>query len=245
MGLGFKQRIKRNLPQSVLRVIRSWKNRHYNNIPLDQVFTKIYESGAWGRSPDPNRRFYSGSGSARDEERSAYVVAVDDFLRSLATKQDVVDLGCGDFQVGSQIRESCRNYIACDVVPSLIEFNKETFKDRGVEFRTLDLTKDELPAGNIAFVRQVLQHLSNEHIQRFVARVTSTYQYLIVTEHLPSSPIFKPNLDKPSGPGTRMGYDSGVVLTAPPFNLRPRSERQLCVVDSVDAGTLVTTLYEL
>jgi hypothetical protein len=34
-----------------------------------------------------------------------------------------------------------------------------------------------------------------------------------------------------------------VVLTAPPFNLRPRIEKRLCQVNSIDTGILVTTLY--
>jgi hypothetical protein len=42
-----------------------------------------------------------------------------------------------------------------------------------------------------------------------------------------------------------MGHASGVVLTSPPFNLRPQTERQLCRINSVDTGVLVTTLYGL
>jgi hypothetical protein len=114
-----------------------------------------------------------------------------------------------------------------------------------VEFRALDLIEDELPPAEVAFVRQVLQHPSNDQIRKFIARASLTYKFLVVTEHPPSEANFKHNADKLAGPGTRMGHASGVVLTSPPFNLRPQTERQLCRINSVDTGVLVTTLYGL
>jgi hypothetical protein len=238
-----KRFIKRTSPAPFLRLIRLYKNKEYNNLSTEQIFTRIYESGAWGKSEDPASPFYSGSGSRRDGEVAAYVQSVSNFLRSFEVKPDVVDLGCGDFTIGRQVRSFCNRYVACDIVPSLIAFNKAQFKDLDVEFKVLDLVENELPAGDIVFVRQVLQHLSNDQISRFCARVHLVYKFLIVTEHLPSHANFKHNVDKLTGPGTRMGYESGIVLTAPPFNLRPKMVKQLCCVESVDTGVLVTTLY--
>jgi hypothetical protein len=238
-----KRFCKRILPAPFLRLIRSYNNREYNNLSTEQIFTKIYERGAWGKSEDPASLFYSGSGSRRDDEIAAYVQSVANFLRSFEVKPNVVDLGCGDFTVGRQVRSFCNRYIACDVVPGLIAFNQGRFRDLGVEFRVLDLIENELPPGDIAFLRQVLQHLSNDQISRFITRVPLSYKFLIVTEHWPSHAKFKHNVDKLTGPGTRMGYESGIVLTSPPFNLRPKMMKQLCRVDSVDTGVLVTTLY--
>jgi len=76
-----------------------------------------------------------------------------------------------------------------------------------------------------------------------LSRAPLIYKFLIVTEHLPSRADFKQNFDKLTGPGTRMGDESGIVLTSPPFNLRPKSEKELCRADSVDTGILVTSLY--
>ena len=167
--------IKRSLPAPVLRLIRSYKNREYNNLTTEQVFSRIYEKSVWGRSEDPASLFYSGSGSRRDNEISPYVQSVANFLRSLEVKPDVVDLGCGDFTVGSQVRAFCNRYIACDIVPSLIASNKSRFEDLGVEFKVLDLILHELPPGDIAFVRQVFQHLSNDQIGKFVERASLSY----------------------------------------------------------------------
>jgi hypothetical protein len=238
-----KRFIKRGLPTPLVRLIRSHKNREYNNLSMQQIFTRIYESAAWGKSEDQVSPFYSGSGSRRADEVAPYVQSVTAFLRSFEVKPNVVDLGCGDFTVGSQLRIFCNRYVACDVVPSLIAFNKARFKDLGVEFKVLDLIEDELPPVEIAFLRQVLQHLSNDQIIRFISRLPLSYKFLVVTEHLPSHAKFKHNLDKLAGPGTRMGYESGIVLTSPPFNLRPKMEKQLCRVNSIDTGVLVTTLY--
>jgi SAM-dependent methyltransferase len=238
-----KKFIKRNLPDPFLRFIRLYKNREYNDLSTEQIFTKIYESGAWGKSGDLASPFYSGSGSRRDVEVATYIQSISSFLRSFEAKPDVVDLGCGDFAVGRQIRSFCNRYVACDVVPSLIEFNKKRFEGLDVVFEVLDLAQGRLPKGDIVFVRQVLQHLSNDQISQFIARVPLTYKFLVVTEHLPLHSNFKHNADKLTGPGTRMGSESGVVLTSPPFDLRPRMEKELCRVDSVDTGVLVTTLY--
>ena len=187
--------------------------------------------------------FYSGSGSHRNDEISAYLDAVANFLRSFERKPNAVDLGCGDFTVGLKFRSFCDRYTACDIVPGLIAVNKTRFGDLGVDFRVLDLIVDNLPDGDIALIRQVLQHLSNDQIGKFIARASLRYKFLVVTEHLPSHANFKHNVDKLPGPGTRMGHDSGVVLTSPPFNLRPNSEKHLCRTNSVDTGVLVTTLY--
>jgi hypothetical protein len=236
--------IKRNLHPSFLQTIRRHKNRKYNKLSPAEIFTKIYEDGAWGRSKDSTRPFYSGSGSHEGDEVFAFVESVGNCLRSFEKKPNVVDLGSGDFAVGSQIRNFCDSYIACDVVASLVNFNKVRFKDLAVDFRVLDLIEDDLPRGDVAIVRQVLQHLSNDQIQRFISRIASTYKYIIVSEHLPSD-RFAHNIDKPTGPGTRMGYESGIVLTSPPFNLRAKFEKELCRVTSADPGVVVTTLYAL
>jgi hypothetical protein len=70
-------------------------------------------------------------------------------------------------------------------------------------------------------LRQVLQHLSNQEIERVLANCRR-YRWLIVTEHLPAATDVVPNLDKPHGPDTRVYDRSGVFLEAPPFDLPVR-----------------------
>ena len=58
--------------------------------------------------------------------------------------------------------------------------------------------------------------------------------------------MFTPNLDKPPGRNIRLDAPeaggSGVVLTAPPFDLRPDAQRTLCEVPSY-GGVIRTTAY--
>jgi SAM-dependent methyltransferase len=245
-----KEVIKSLLPRPLLVAIRSarFKNeaKRTRNQTNQQIFTKIYEESTWGTSNDPAQKFYSGSGSHQQEVVSTYIAAVSDFLSSLESKPDAVDLGCGDFRVGSSIRQLCNRYVACDVVPSLIEFNKERFKGLDVDFRVVDIAEDDLPKGDVVFVRQVLQHLSNEHISKALPKIASNYKFLVLTEHLPARRDFKPNLDKPAGPEVRLAVDSGVVVTSAPFGLKAKAERVLCDVpeQSPHGGRIRTTLYQ-
>ena len=242
-----KQIIKAMLPGRLLKLIRKHRADsrfgEYRDLPIEQVFSKIYADKVWGDPSGPSEQFYSGSGSHADNITSAYINAVSEFFNSLDKKPNVVDLGCGDFYVGQQIRSLCGEYIACDIVPALVEFNREKYRSLDVSFRLLDLTADELPAGDVVFIRQVLQHLSNSQIQKALPGVAIRYRYLILTEHLPHAPSFKHNLDKPAGPDTRLNIESGVVLTSAPFNLKPVAEYQLCQVIDED-GIIKTTLYE-
>ena len=238
--------IKAILPKPVVKAIGEYRIKKflkkYRNLPTQQVFTRIYEKGVWGKSGDSLQPFFSGLGSRDETIVSTYIKSVQDFLSPFAEKPNVVDLGCGDFFVGSKIRQLCGNYIACDIVPNLIEFNKEKYKTLNVDFRVLDLTSDELPNGDIVFIRQVLQHLSNEQILRGLPKISSKYKYLVLTEHLPRVQDFEHNLDKPAGPDIRTSIASGIVLTSPPFNLKPKSERELCQADA--AGEVIQTIIQ-
>ena len=220
-------------------------DRQFANKSPKEVFTTIYKEKLWGSYGLDD--FYSGSGSHDEERVSIYVSAVRTFLEGLPSKPNVVDLGCGDFNVGKRIREACNQYVACDVVDALIERNKVTYKELDVDFRCMDICADRLPRGDVAFVRQVLQHLTNQQILDVVRKI-SIYKYLIVSEGVPVQKDFVANQDKPIGDGVRFKrsrkVNSGVVLTLPPFNLVHRTEFVLCEAFEGEA-VIRTTVYEL
>ncbi len=248
-----KRLVKKLLPSSFVIARRNYLNsklhREFSGLSLKESFDKIYAEGRWGSSGDPSDPFFSGSGSHEGVIVSEYLTAVLDFLRSFEKKPDVVDLGCGDFAIGSRVRNLCARYVACDIVEGLIARNKKKYKDLDVEFRVLDMTEDELPTGDVVFIRQVLQHLSNERILKVLPRIKEKYRYLVLSEHLAAANGFTPNLDKPAGPDTRtwLGTNgSGVVLTLPPFNLPVLDDRVLCTVEEVETGGVVrTNVYRL
>jgi SAM-dependent methyltransferase len=241
---GMRELIRKLIPASLRAARRDWlirrQNRPFENLPPKEVFRRVYKDGLWGK--DQNYPFFSGSGS-RGEAVSRYIEALERFLGSFPEKLDVVDLGCGDFTVGSRIRPLCRRYVACDVVEEMIEEHRKRFADLNVEFRSIDMTADPLPGGDVVCIRQVLQHLSNAQIAATIRKIPATYRYLVLTEHVPAEP-FAPNIDKPVGPHTRLnngGPKSGVVLTEAPFNLR--GETSVLCESSDYLGIIRTTLF--
>lgn len=223
---------------------RKW-NAKYEGRPVEEIFSAIYREGRWeAKSHDD---FSSGSGSHIPTVVLPYVNAVRKFLDALPCPPSVVDLGCGDFNVGKQLRPCCGQYVACDVVPALIQRNKDKFAGLDVDFRCMDIIEDDLPLGDIVFLRQVLQHLNNAQILRVVQKLYR-YKFLVLTEHVPTSSGFPPNRDKATGGGIRLSQGSGVVLTEPPFLLRAKSESVICTTDEKlgqHPGLIKTTLYEL
>ncbi len=239
-----KRLAKRCMPASLLalrsHLLTRSMDRAFAQLGNPEAFGKIYRDGVWGGAEDG---FCSGLGSHDRITVERYVQAVCSFLARTERKLDVVDLGCGDFSVGSRIRNSCGLYVACDVVPALIRRNELKYAELDVRFTCLDATRDALPAGEVCFVRQVLQHLSNAQIAAIVPRLCG-FRHLIVTEHVPRG-VFRANLDKRTGPTTRITQfrPSGVVLSQPPFNLRARESETLLRVDDELGGEIVTTYY--
>jgi hypothetical protein len=209
-----------------------------------QVFERIYGEGLWGKNPDS--LYYSGPGSHEPQVVDAYVAAIGAFLDELGHDLVLVDLGCGDFNVGSRIASKSRQYVACDIVAGVIEANRQRFVDEGIEFRVLDLAKDPLPDGDVIFVRQVLQHLSNASIMRFVQQLQEahSWRFLVVTESIPNTGTFRENVDKPSGPRIRHSFGSGIDIAKPPFSLRFVRQKVICEVDDGAFSMLRTTVYE-
>lgn len=243
--MGFKSFVKGVLPAPLVgRVQRYRVNRRFAGLPPQEVFRKVYLDGAWGGAREGGGRFYSGTGSHDAAIVAPYAEAVGAWAARFAAPLDAVDLGCGDFSVGSRIRGFFAGYTACDIVPEVVAANRERFAGRDVDFAVLDIARDELPPGDVVLLRQVLQHLSNDLIARIVPRIAERYRYLILTEHLPPTDDFLPNRDKPTGPGIRLADGSGVVLTRPPFDLRPTSEEVLLEMPEF-GGRIRTTAYAL
>ena len=137
-----------------------------------------------------------------------------------------------------------KKYVAVDIVTDLIAYNKATFKQENLEFHCLDIAVDDLPYGDCALLRQVLQHLSNAEIQNILNKLTN-FKYVIVTEHIPERD-FVPNKDIISGQGIRLKKQSGLNVLAPPFNFKVKEEKQLSAVILNDCkGVIITTLYEI
>lgn len=188
-----------------------------------RIFQGAYKNKAWGT----DEGFFSGVGS-RGEPAKLYVENMAKLLSSHAAKLKrpltVVDLGCGDFKIGSALVAAIPEimYLGCDIVPELIVHHRKHYGNERVHFHALDIVTDDLPAGDVCLIRQVLQHLSNADICRVLDRLH--YQYVYVTEGQPPKKDGPVNPDKPTNVSIRFNWDTGlgrgVELTEPPFNLK-------------------------
>ena len=209
--------------------------------PTKNAMEQIYEKNLWGVNADA---FYSGDGSHHPDVVKPYIESVTSFLSTFESPLIVCDLGCGDFNVGKALVKHTSKYIAVDIVEGLIVYNKEKFIEKDLEFYCLDIAVDNLPSGDCAVLRQVLQHLSNAEVELVVRKLTD-FKYIILTEHLPEGD-FTPNKDIISGQGIRLKKQSGLSLLVPPFNLKVKEEEQLLSVTlDHSQGVIVTTLYEM
>jgi len=182
------------------------------------VFTTVYKNQEWGGGSED---YYSGSGSIEPIARH-YADAVLRFVREHDIRS-IIDLGCGDFRVGSQLCTDDARYMGIDVVPNLIARNQARYQRNNVSFACLDIVADELPPAELCLLRQVFQHLSNRQILAVIRKLYQ-YRFVLVTEHYPAPGIrgLIPNKDKVMGSDTRILDDSAVFLDRTPFNLKPK-----------------------
>lgn len=218
---------------SLIRTKQPW--------PTKAAMEQVYALKLWG---DNATDFYSGYGSHQYDIVEPYINALRSFLTSFESPLVVCDLGCGDFNVGKQLVQFTKKYVALDIVSDLIERNKVKFTDDKLEFHCLDVAVHDIPSGDCAIVRQVLQHLSNAEIKNVLDKL-SCFKYVVLTEHLPEGD-FTPNIDIISGQGIRIKKQSGLDVLAPPFNFKVKASSQLVSYVIGDGkGVIVTTLYLL
>lgn len=206
-----------------------------------EIFDSVYSKRMWGFSPTAEK-YSSGSGSYDPRAVEPYIASISRFVESFSFRLDAVDLGCGDFTIGSKVRPLFNRYVAGDIVADVIARNREQHKSLDVDFRVINIAEDNLPPGDVVFVRQVLQHLSNHEIARALDRIQATYPRLVLTEHLPLDNEFVPNVDIRTGPDIRMTVKSGVDITKAPFEVSVTSAVVLCEV-ILETSRIRTTLY--
>jgi hypothetical protein len=136
------------------------------------------------------------------------------------------------------------SYIGVDVVPELIDRNTAEFGRPGVNFVALDATISEVPDGDVCFVRQVFQHLSNNEIASILQQC-SKFPIVVVTEHWPAPDLrTQANQDKPHGADTRLDFGSWVDVAEEPFGCDPTRNLVVVPVDRplYQAGETIRTV---
>jgi SAM-dependent methyltransferase len=177
-----------------------------NQRPLTTTFNRIYAEGTWGK--DSAGKGTSGTGSTLEITRE-YRVYVEDFMKKHSVTS-VVDAGCGDWSFSSAIDWGDASYLGIDIASDVIAAVRNKHEKGRSKFQVGDIT-DELPAADLLISKDVLQHLSNELVHRFIRNNLrkGKYKWVILTNDRGSE-----NRDVASG-----GYRA-IDLAAPPFEVR-------------------------
>ena len=174
--------------------------------PLTQTFNHIYTEGVWGR--DVAGKGTSGTGSTLEITRE-YRAYLQDFIRKNRVTS-VVDAGSGDWSFSSTIDWAGASYLGIDIASDVIEAVREKHEKRNIKFRVGDIT-EELPGADLLISKDVLQHLPNELVHKFIRNNLrkGKYKWALLTNDRGSG-----NLDTIPG-----GYRA-IDLAAPPFDVR-------------------------
>src|SRR5262245_38800804 len=173
---------------------------------LTNTFNRNYDEGTWGK--DVAGKGTSGTGSTLKITRE-YRAYVEDFIKKHSVKS-VVDAGSGDWSFSSAMDWGDASYLGVDIASDVVASVRNKYEKGKVRFQVGDIT-DELPAADLLISKDVLQHLSNELIRKFIRNNLrkGKYKWVILTNDRGSE-----NLDIASG-----GY-RGIDLAATPFEVK-------------------------
>ena len=210
-------------------------NKDYGHLTNENIFLKIYKNKVWNKKS--NLDFDSGPGSHDLCLVEPYVRTLIDFFKE-NKDLTIVDIGCGDFNVGKQLFKYSKNYIAIDVVQELIDRNKIFFKANNLIFKKIDAVSQNIPNGKCVIIKEVFQHITNGEIMSILRKIQN-FKYIIITE---SEPLlkFKANIDKQKGPDCRTDLNSGIVIDKPPFNFKYKEKKEILKIKKEDR--FITTL---
>ncbi len=175
----------------------------------ESIFTKIYETGEWGRNEKGEG--FSGLGSSL-ENATPYMMCLQDFIKKNNIKS-VVDLGCGDWTFSQEINWDGVQYTGIDVVKRLIDKNNELFASENIRFIHEDAVKADFPPADLLICKDVLQHLSNKDVARILKQI-SKYNHCLITNDV------NPETDTADNREIYSGGARELDLTTAPFNLR-------------------------
>jgi SAM-dependent methyltransferase len=199
-----------------------------NRQRLTNTFNRIYAEGVWGR--DSSGKGVSGTGSTLEITRE-YRAYIEDFMKKQGIRS-VVDAGCGDWSFSSAMNWRDASYLGVDIASDVIAAVRNKHEKGTIKFQVGDIT-DELPAADLLISKDVLQHLSNDLVHRFIRNnlKKGKYKWAILTNDRG-----RENRDVAIG-----GYRA-IDLAAPPFEVRGLVDLPITFGDET---TKITSLLDL
>ncbi|MFV2090702.1 MAG: class I SAM-dependent methyltransferase [Pseudomonadales bacterium] len=137
-----------------------------------EVFEWIYGSNKWGGQ--------SRSGKGSGLERTYRIRQLLPGLLEELEITSILDIPCGDHDWIATLDFADTRYIGADIVPALIERNREKYPGR--RFEVIDVCEGSLPDADFVLCRDLLVHLSLEDISAALENLLSVQgRYLMCT----------------------------------------------------------------
>ena len=168
--LYFWYHLKRGRATKPKKTLYNFKTRLYELMNLNTTFNKIYTSNRW--------IFGSGTGSVAINN-TKYIWFLQNFLDSHTDIKCILDVGCGDWQIGSKIDWNNRKYVGIDVSDYVLAETIKKYQTDTIKFQVMDATKDELPRADIIILKDVLEHLGFDQIE-LILNKTRNYKYVLI-----------------------------------------------------------------
>jgi SAM-dependent methyltransferase len=173
-----------------------------------RVFDSIYRDATWGTNA--GKVGNSGVGSTLSATL-LYRTFLQQFFARNEVKS-VVDAGCGDWEFSQALDWTGIDYKGYDIVPSLIEANTKKFGKPNIQFFPADFIETPLPAADVLIVKNVLQHLSNADVARFIPQLKK-FKHALLIDGVDEISLSSSN------PDINVGDYRPLDLTVPPFSL--------------------------
>ena len=175
-----------------------------------QAFNDIYRSATWGTNEGSGGT--SGFGSMV-RTTVVYRAFLEQFMKDNHI-HSVVDAGCGDWEFSQVIDWSGIDYKGYDIVGSLVEQDTRKFGKPNIHFFTADIVEADLPPADLLITKDVLQHLPNADIEKFLTKQLPKYKHVLLTDGASEATLSSTN------PNIEIGDYRPLDLSLPPFNIR-------------------------
>tara|TARA_Y100000385_G_C12801461_1_gene512061 strand:- start:24 stop:620 length:597 start_codon:yes stop_codon:yes gene_type:complete len=140
---------------------------------MEESFSKIYSKNIWGGG--------SGTGSKMSRNNQKYIDILQDILNKYEINT-ICDVGCGDWEFSQNIDFGKREYLGIDCVSSVIEKDKENFKDKNINFDHKVIGDDYIPEGfDLIIIKDVIQHWTDEDIMKYFSQIIEKNKYVFST----------------------------------------------------------------
>ena len=176
----------------------------------------MYENAVWG--VDSSGQGHSGEGSTLATTRK-YRHFLEELIRD-ENISSIVDAGCGDWQFSSHIDWGDAKYLGIDISSIAIDRVHRRYASPKVSFQQGDITQ-QLPEADLLIIKDVLQHLPNHYVERFIRNnlQPGRYRLAVITNDRYD--------DEPNNQDIHLGEFRPLDLSMEPFALKIEQEYRL------------------